>query len=128
MPRARRFPSETVQWPQAQGWSQSILRVTQFMVEMVNPQLGEKVLDPACGTGGFLTCAIKHLRKQVKTPDDEELLQRSVLGIEKCICGELVFSPCPAQRQADECDWCPCGIAMQLQFTEDSVGGEQPSD
>ena len=57
--------------------------VTQFMVDMVNPQLGEKVLDPACGTGGFLTCAIKHLRKQVKTPDDEELLQRSVLGIEK---------------------------------------------
>ena len=57
--------------------------VTQFMVDMVNPQLGEKVLDPACGTGGFLTYAIKHLRKQVKTPDDEELLQRSVLGIEK---------------------------------------------
>jgi type I restriction enzyme M protein len=57
--------------------------VTQFMVDMVNPQLGEKVLDPACGTGGFLTCSIKHLRKQVKTPDEEELLQRSVLGIEK---------------------------------------------
>ncbi|MBI5759171.1 MAG: SAM-dependent DNA methyltransferase [Planctomycetales bacterium] len=57
--------------------------VTQFMVDMVNPQLGEKVLDPACGTGGFLTCAIKHLRKQVQRPDDEELLQRSVLGIEK---------------------------------------------
>ncbi len=57
--------------------------VTQFMVDMVNPQLGEKVLDPACGTGGFLTCAIKHMRKQVKTPADEELLQRSVMGIEK---------------------------------------------
>lgn len=42
--------------------------VTQFMVDMVNPQLGETVLDPACGTGGFLTCAIDHLRKQVKTP------------------------------------------------------------
>ncbi len=57
--------------------------VTQFMVDMVNPKLGEKVLDPACGTGGFLTCSIKHLREQVKTPEDEELLQRSVLGIEK---------------------------------------------
>jgi type I restriction enzyme M protein len=57
--------------------------VTQFMVDMINPQLGETVLDPACGTGGFLTCAIDHLRKQVKTPDEEELLQRSVLGIEK---------------------------------------------
>ncbi len=54
--------------------------VTQFMVDMVNPQLGEKVLDPACGTGGFLTCAIKHIRKQVKTPADEELLQRSVMA------------------------------------------------
>ncbi len=57
--------------------------VTQFMVDMVNPQLGEKVLDPACGTGGFLTCAIEHMRKQVKTPDDRETLQASILGIEK---------------------------------------------
>ena len=32
--------------------------VTQFMVDMVNPRLGERVLDPACGTGGFLVCAI----------------------------------------------------------------------
>ena len=73
--------------------------VTQFMVDMVNPQLGEKVLDPACGTGGFLTCAIKHLQKQVKTPDDVELLQRSVLGIEKkplphllCVTNMLFFT------------------------------------
>ncbi len=58
--------------------------VTQFMVEMVNPQLGEKILDPACGTGGFLTCAIEHIRKnQVKTPADEEKLQASLNGVEK---------------------------------------------
>jgi len=38
--------------------------VTQFMVDMVNPQLGEKVLDFACGTGGFLVCALEHLKKQ----------------------------------------------------------------
>ena len=37
--------------------------VTQFMVDMVNPQLGERVLDPATGTGGFLVCAIEHLRQ-----------------------------------------------------------------
>jgi len=37
--------------------------VTQFMVDMVNPQLGEKVLDFACGTGGFLVCALEHLKK-----------------------------------------------------------------
>ena len=57
--------------------------VTQFMVDMVNPKLGEKILDPACGTGGFLTCSINHLRKQVKTPADEEQLQSLVVGIEK---------------------------------------------
>ncbi len=57
--------------------------VTQFMVDMVNPRLGEIVLDPACGTGGFLTCAIEHLRKQAHTPADEERVQQSVRGVEK---------------------------------------------
>jgi len=57
--------------------------VTQFMVEIVNPQLGEKVLDPACGTGGFLTNTIEHLRKQVKTVEDKQKLQNSIYGIEK---------------------------------------------
>lgn len=57
--------------------------VTQFIVDMVNPQLGEKILDPACGTGGFLSCTIEHLRKQVKTPDDELTLQQNIYGIEK---------------------------------------------
>ena len=36
--------------------------MTQFAVDMVNPKLGETVLDPACGTGGFLTCTIEHVR------------------------------------------------------------------
>ncbi|MCR9062885.1 MAG: type I restriction-modification system subunit M [Cytophagales bacterium] len=57
--------------------------VTQFMVDMVNPQLGEKVLDPACGTGGFLTCTIDHIRKQVNTPEEREKFQNSITGIEK---------------------------------------------
>lgn len=57
--------------------------VTQFIVDMVDPQLGEKILDPACGTGGFLACAIEHLRKQVKTPKDREKLQRNIYGVEK---------------------------------------------
>jgi len=57
--------------------------VTQFMVDIVNPQLGEKVLDPACGTGGFLVCALEHMRKQVKTPKDWDKLQKSIQGVEK---------------------------------------------
>ena len=58
--------------------------VTEFMVEMTDPQLGESVLDPACGTGGFLTCAIDHVRsKYVKTTEDEATLQGSIHGVEK---------------------------------------------
>ena len=57
--------------------------VTQFIVEQVNPQLGESVLDPACGTGGFLTCAIEHLRKQAKNEADERTIQDCFIGIEK---------------------------------------------
>lgn len=57
--------------------------VTQFIVEQVNPRLGERILDPACGTGGFLTCAIEHLNKQAKTADDHVLIQNCFSGIEK---------------------------------------------
>ena len=56
---------------------------TQFAVQMVDPQLGETILDPACGTGGFLTHAYSHVQQHVKTPDDLELLKRSVHGVEK---------------------------------------------
>ena len=58
--------------------------VTQFMVDMIDPKLGESVLDPACGTGGFLTCAIEHVRSRyVKMADDEKTLQESIHGVEK---------------------------------------------
>jgi type I restriction enzyme M protein len=57
--------------------------VTQFMVDMVDPRLGEKVFDPATGTGGFLVCAIEHLRKQVQNTEQEALLQTSIAGVEK---------------------------------------------
>lgn len=58
--------------------------VTQFMVDMTDPQLSEKILDPACGTGGFLTCTIENIRKKyVKTPADEETLQKNIHGVEK---------------------------------------------
>lgn len=57
--------------------------VTQFIVEQVNPRLGETVLDPACGTGGFLTCTIDHLRNQATSEEDEETIQECFRGIEK---------------------------------------------
>lgn len=57
--------------------------VTQFIIDRLNPRLDEVVFDPACGTGGFLTCAIDHKRKAVRTPDDEELLRNSIRGVEK---------------------------------------------
>ena len=57
--------------------------VTQFMVDQVNPRLGERVLDPATGTGGFLVCAIEHLGAQVKSAEDEAMLKKSIGGVEK---------------------------------------------
>jgi len=57
--------------------------VTKFIVDRVNPQLEETVLDPACGTGGFLSNVIEHKRNFVKTPSDEETLQESVHGVDK---------------------------------------------
>ena len=56
--------------------------VTKFIIERINPRLGEKVFDPAAGTGGFLTGAIDHVRKEAKTADDEKLLQQSIYGVE----------------------------------------------
>lgn len=57
--------------------------VTQLMTQMTNPVLGEKVLDPAAGTGGFLTAAIDHVREHyVRTVDDEHLLQKCITGWE----------------------------------------------
>jgi type I restriction enzyme M protein len=55
--------------------------VVRLMVEVTDPRLGETVLDPASGTGGFLVEAYKHLEKQVKTVADRKILQeRSIFG------------------------------------------------
>ncbi|MCX6394175.1 MAG: class I SAM-dependent DNA methyltransferase [Solirubrobacterales bacterium] len=58
--------------------------VTQVIVDLIDPKLGEKVMDPACGTGGFLACAINHVRDNyVKTAEDEKALPGQIIGIEK---------------------------------------------
>ena len=55
--------------------------VTAFMARMIDPKPGETLLDPACGTGGFLTCAIRHMRERyVKRPEDEAGMQASTPG------------------------------------------------
>ena len=57
--------------------------ITQFITEMVSPKLGEIVFDPACGTGGFLTSAIEHIRKnEVKSVEDRAILQSTIKGCE----------------------------------------------
>jgi type I restriction enzyme M protein len=57
--------------------------VVRFMVEVTNPRLGETVLDPACGTGGFLVEAFNHLTRQVQTVENRVVLQRqSIRGCE----------------------------------------------
>ena len=55
--------------------------VVKFMVEMLDPKIGETVLDPASGTGGFLVTAFEHLKKQAKTIEQQEILQnKSIIG------------------------------------------------
>ncbi len=56
--------------------------VTQFVTDMVAPKLGEKILDPACGTGGFLTCAIEALQAQVNSVEDRRSLETNLAGWE----------------------------------------------
>jgi len=54
------------------------------MVDRIDPKPGESLLDPACGTGGFLTCAIRHMRdRYVKRPEDEVQMQYGLQAVEK---------------------------------------------
>jgi len=58
--------------------------ITAFMADRIDPKPGEVLLDPACGTGGFLTSAINHMRKKyVKRPEDEDKMQRALRAVEK---------------------------------------------
>lgn len=62
--------------------------ITQFMVDRVNPRLDKRdaVIDPACGTGGFLTATIDHFRKQLSIqsgPEDKRQIEALIRGIEK---------------------------------------------
>ncbi|WP_304421908.1 N-6 DNA methylase, partial [uncultured Clostridium sp.] len=57
--------------------------VTDFIAEMLDLEIGHKIADLACGTGGFLTSAMNILEKQIRTPQDKETINNSIYGIEK---------------------------------------------
>jgi type I restriction enzyme M protein len=57
--------------------------VTKFMVEVIKPTKNNTILDPACGTGGFLTCSLEYLRPTLKTEKDLQQLQTRIRGVEK---------------------------------------------
>lgn len=58
--------------------------VTRFIVQMIDPQLGESIFDPACGTGGFLACSFDHVKQHyVDSAADHQTLQQQIRGVEK---------------------------------------------
>jgi type I restriction enzyme M protein len=58
--------------------------ITKFIVEVTNPKLGEAIIDPACGTGGFLACSFDHVKNNyVKSASDHQTLQKQIHGVEK---------------------------------------------
>ncbi len=58
--------------------------ITKFIVDRIDPKLGESIMDPACGTGGFLACSFDHVKDNyVKTAADHQTLQKQIHGVEK---------------------------------------------
>lgn len=57
--------------------------VTAFMVDRIDPKPGETLFDPACGTGGFLTCAIRHMEKNISTAKQRAAMQAGLRAVEK---------------------------------------------
>ncbi len=58
--------------------------VTAFMADRIDPKPGESLFDPACGTGGFLSCALRHMRERyVKRPEDHRAMQAGLRAVEK---------------------------------------------
>lgn len=57
--------------------------VTDFVVKMIDPQIGQTVADFACGTGGFLVSALNHMKEQANDTESNEILNKSFYGVEK---------------------------------------------
>jgi type I restriction enzyme M protein len=57
--------------------------VTQFIVDIIDPKIKEIILDPACGTGGFLVSTIENIKKQVDNVEELKILEKNIRGMEK---------------------------------------------
>jgi type I restriction enzyme M protein len=58
--------------------------ITRFIIDRVDPKLGESIMDPACGTGGFLACSFDHVKNNyVNTAAEHQTLQQQIHGVEK---------------------------------------------
>ncbi|WNM63548.1 class I SAM-dependent DNA methyltransferase [Candidatus Nitrospira neomarina] len=128
--------------------------ITQFMVDRVNPRLEkrQKVMDPACGTGGFLTAVIDHFRKQLtakSSADDTRAIEKLIRGIEKkqlphllCTTNVLLHGiDVPSQiehRNTLGIGWNEWSAHDKVEclitnppfggYEDDSVGGDYPAD
>lgn len=56
--------------------------ITNFITEIISPKLGEKILDPSCGTAGYITSAIEHLKSQANSVEERQSIQENVMGWE----------------------------------------------
>ena len=57
--------------------------ITEFVVQMVDPKVGQSVADFACGTGGFLVSALNHMKKDITDTKQNDVLSKSFYGVEK---------------------------------------------
>ena len=96
--------------------------VTAFMVDRVDPRPGEILFDPACGTGGFLTCALRHMRdRYVKKPEHEQKMAQSLRAVEKkqlphmlCVTNMLHGDPAELLKALDQSEQQTAQLRDQL--------------
>lgn len=100
--------------------------LVRLMVELVNPRLGETVLDPACGTGGFLVESYTHLEKQCKTVSDRTILQKE--SIQGCEAKSLPYLLCTMNLLLHGLDAPEIDPGNALRFPLKEIGDKQRVD
>ena len=100
--------------------------LVRLMVELLDPRLGETVLDPACGTGGFLVESYSHLEKQCKTVKDRQVLQKS--SIQGCEAKPLPYLLCTMNLLLHGLDTPLIDSGNALRFPLKDIGDKQRVD